>query len=125
MIPVVYIAAPLSAPNAWWRESNIRHAEWLALQVWQKGAVGLCVHTMTRFYGGILPEETWLRGDLALIDRCDAVLMGIGWEDSRGGQIERSHAHERGIPVFETLTDLEAWLKGREQELDRQAGLPL
>ena len=125
MIPVVYIAAPYSAANAWWREANIRHAEWLALQVWQKGAVGLCVHTMCRFYQGLLPEDTWLRGDLALIERCDAMLMGVGWEESAGSQAERSHAHTRGIPVFETLTDLETWLTGRAQELDRQAGLPL
>ena len=124
-IPIVYIAGPYRALTPWATEQHIRNAEYLALAVWRKGAVAVCPHTMTRFYGGMLGDAEALLGTLALLERCDAVVMVDGWEASDGSRVERSRAHERGLPVFENFLDFADWLDTREAEMERQAGLPL
>ncbi|MCI0620298.1 MAG: DUF4406 domain-containing protein [Acidobacteria bacterium] len=47
-----------------------------------------------------------MRECVALMLRCDAVLMVAGWEKSRGARIERWIACRSGLPVFETLETL-------------------
>jgi len=107
---VVYVAGPYRGADAWEIEENIRRAERLSLDVWRLGAVALCPHTNTRFFQGALPDAMWLEGDLELLSRCDAVLLTPDWARSRGATLERAFAEERGIPIFETLEALHAWL---------------
>jgi nucleoside 2-deoxyribosyltransferase len=114
---LLYLAGPYSAPSAWLIEHNVRQAEAVALQVWARGYVALCPHTMTRFYHGALPEAVWLAGDLEMLSRCDGVLLLKGWEQSRGAQAERDFALRVGIPVFLTLLDVETrWRNDRAEE---------
>ncbi len=47
-----------------------------------------------------------MRECVALMLRCDAVLMIAGWEQSRGARIEHWIARRNGLPVFETLETL-------------------
>src|SRR4029453_16217384 len=68
-LPVVYIAGPVRGASGWQMEQHARVAEALALEVWKLGAVALCPHTMTRFYGGEAPEALWLAGMLELVTR--------------------------------------------------------
>lgn len=110
-MPVVYIAGPFRGPSAWDVESNIRRAETLALEVWRLGAAAICPHTNTRFFQGAAPDEVWLKGDLEILRRCDAVLMTPDWEKSSGAQAERDDAEEHGISVFHSLDSLAAWLR--------------
>lgn len=108
---VVYIAGPFRGANAWDIENNIRRAENLALQVWQTGlAAALCPHTNTRFFQGAAPDEVWLKGDLEMLKRCDAVLLTWDWKDSVGVTKEVAYAKHCGIPVFEEFQHLQAWL---------------
>jgi nucleoside 2-deoxyribosyltransferase len=109
MIKVIYIAGPYRAKNAWDREENIRNAERLALEVWRLGHAALCPHTNNRFFDGILPDRVFLEGDLALLHRCDAVLLTSNWRKSRGAREEREIAIDQGIPVFESLEDFCEW----------------
>jgi len=109
-VTVVYIAGPYQGASAWAIEENIRRAERLALAVWQLGAVALCPHANTRFFHGAMHDATWYAGDLELVARCDAVLLTEDWRRSRGATEERAFAESRGIPVFETLDALHAWL---------------
>jgi hypothetical protein len=108
---IVYVAGPFRGPSAWAIEQNIRRAEALALEVWRSGAVALCPHTNTRFFQGALPDDVWLSGDLVLLERCDALLLTPDWESSGGATIERIHAERRGLPIFETIAALQAWLE--------------
>lgn len=123
--PVVYIAGPFRHKDSWGMENNIRRAEEAALEVWRMGAAALCPHTNTRFYQGAAPDDVWLTGDLAMLAKCDAVLMLPTWAQSQGATAERRFAEQRGIPVFETLEQLAAWV-GRSQadakELVAKAG---
>lgn len=106
---VVYVAGPYRGPNAWAIEQNIRRAEELSLRVWEMGMAAVCPHANTRFFQGALPDEVWLEGDLAMLAKCDALLLTAKWQESTGAVAEREFALERGIPVFYTLRDLDCW----------------
>jgi len=106
---VVYIAGPFRAGSAWEIELNVRRAEEAALQIWRMGMATLCPHTNTRFFQGAAADEVWLKGDLEMLSRCDAVLLVEGWERSEGAKAEAARARELGIPVFDNVRDLEGW----------------
>jgi len=108
---IVYIAGKFRGPNSWAVEQNIREAELRGFQVAQSGAMPLIPHTMTRFFDGTLTDEFWLLGTLALLERCDAVLMVSGWEYSVGAKAEREHAKARGLPVFDLFGQFADWLR--------------
>lgn len=97
---VVYIAGPFRGPNHWEIEQNIRRAEALALEAWRAGFAVICPHTNTRFFDGAAADEVWLKGDLEILRRCDAVIMTPDWERSTGAAAERKEAMKEGIPVF-------------------------
>lgn len=106
----VYVAGPFRGDNAWEIENNIRRAETLALSVWRLGAAAICPHTNTRFFQGAAPDEVWLKGDIEILRRCDAVILTDDWKRSSGARAEVAEAYSRGIPVFTSLADLEEWL---------------
>jgi len=113
---VVYVAGPFRGPDSWAIENNIRRAETLALEVWRSGAAAVCPHTNTRFYQGAAPDKVWLEGDLAILSRCDAILMTPDWERSSGARAERDYAVELGIKVFDNIEGLRAWIhKGLDE----------
>lgn len=107
---VVYVAGPFRGPNSWEIEENIRRAERLALEVWRLGAACVCPHTNTRFFQGAADDAVWLDGDLAILGKCDAVLMTPDWERSTGARAEKVHAEQHGVRVFYALADLAVWL---------------
>lgn len=107
---VVYVAGPFRASTSWGIEQNIRRAESLALEVWKLGAACICPHANTRFYQYELPDEVWLKGDLELLSRCDAVLMVPGWERSSGACAELDYAKRREMPFFYTIDEVKEWL---------------
>ncbi|MHC4162550.1 MAG: DUF7768 domain-containing protein [Planctomycetota bacterium] len=103
---LVFIAGPFRAANAWEIEQNIRRAETLALDAWRAGFAVICPHTNARFFQGAAPDDIWLRGDLEMLGRCDAVLLVAGWERSSGTAGEIEHARQCGIPAYESLAAL-------------------
>lgn len=107
---VVYIAGPFRAASAWGIEQNIRRAEALALRVWLAGAAAICPHANTRYFQGAAEDRIWLEGDLAILDRCDAILMTPDWERSNGARAEQQHAIVRQIPVFYDVESLVTWI---------------
>lgn len=108
---VVYVAGPFRGPNAWEIERNIRRAETLALEVWRMGAAVICPHTNTRFFQGAADDDVWLKGDLELLSRCDAVLMTPDWGKSSGATAEHLFASQREIPIFYQLLQLKEWIE--------------
>lgn len=108
---VIYIAGPFRGPSAWAIESNIRVAESLALEVWRAGAVAVCPHANSRYFQGAAPDDIWLTGYLELLRRCDAVLVTPDWTRSAGAMAEVAEADAHGLPVFDTLAGLVAWLR--------------
>ena len=111
---VIYVAGPFRGPNSWEIEENIRRAERLALQVWRLGAACICPHTNTRFFQGAADDAVWLNGDLAIVGKCDGVMLTEDWQRSSGARAEVEYAEARSIPVFLTLEDLAHWLNAVE-----------
>lgn len=108
---LIFISGPFRAPNSWEIEKNIRRAEALALEVWKLGAAVICPHANTRFFQGAAEDDLWLKGDLEMLRRCDAVMLTDTWRGSAGAKTEVAEAQHRQIPVFERLGDLWEWLE--------------
>lgn len=103
---IVYVAGPFRGPNHWEVENNIRRAETLALEVWRAGYAALCPHCNTRFFDGAADDSIWLQGDLAMLNRCDAMITTADWERSKGASAEVEFALVNSIPVFHSLDSL-------------------
>lgn len=110
-IPVIYVAGPFRGPSAWAIEQNIRVAEEWSLEIWRAGGAALCPHCNTRFFQGAAPDEVWLDGDIAILEKCDAIFMVPGWTNSTGACAELAHARKCGIRKFESLSMLRQWIK--------------
>jgi hypothetical protein len=118
-VKVVYIAGPFRATNpdgtndSWRTQEHIMRAMATALDVWKIGAAALCPHANTMFYQSAsgIPDRVWLDGDLEQLRRCDAVLMVDGWQASRGAAAEKLEAERIGVPVFEDIRALAAFLR--------------
>ena len=108
--PVVYVAGPYRASSECSLYNNIEEARNAAQDVWAMGAVALCPHLNTAFFGGVVPDDQFLDGDLVLISRCDAVLLLPTWRNSEGATAERWFAFGNDIPVFEEQELLAKWI---------------
>jgi hypothetical protein len=106
---VVYVAGKYSAECEAEVKKNIARAEEVAQEIWKKGHVAICPHLNTAHWGGMLTHEQFIKGDLELIRRCDAVFMLAGWPASKGACQEREFAMSNGIDVFFTRAELFAW----------------
>lgn len=116
---VVYVAGPFRSASAyvpgqqdcWGIQQNVMRAMELALEVWRLGAAAVTPHANTMFYQNAAPDNVWLDGDIAILDKCDAMIMTPDWRRSSGACNEEAHARGKGIPVFYDLVQLEEWLK--------------
>jgi hypothetical protein len=101
-IKVLYVAGPYrSVSGIRGVVENIRRAEDVALALWRMGAAVICPHMNTALLDGTDTDEMFLAGDLAMLARCDGVVMLPGWELSEGARVEKAKALVLGIPVFE------------------------
>lgn len=111
---VIYVAGPYRDRRGEWHiRENIREAERLAAEIWQRGGVALCPHKNTAFFGGMpgTDDETWLQGDLELLRRCDAVAVTSRWRSSSGAIQEVSLARKEGIRVLYNYQELWDFLR--------------
>lgn len=121
MMPCIYVAGPFRCASThmpgqqdnWGIQQNIMRAMALALEVWRMGGAALCPHANTAFYQNAAKDEVWLDGDLALLAKCDAVLMTPDWRRSTGARAEHEFAKSRRIPVLYNLLEvnqfIDAW----------------
>jgi hypothetical protein len=95
--PVIYLASPYSHEDEDIRARRHRHVCVAAAQLISQGAVVFSpvAHSHPIALYGNAPGdwETWKHQCLALLDRCDLmlVLMLDGWRESKGIQAEASH----------------------------------
>ena len=110
---LVYVAGKFRGPNAWAIEQNIRAAEVVGMEVAQLGAAPVIPHANTRFFHGTITDEFWLAATMALLERCDAVMLVPGWPTSTGALAEVARAKQLGLPVFcvGEFDMLATWLK--------------
>lgn len=103
----IYLAGKYRDVSPWHVELNIRNVERVALDVAGLGMVPVCTHTMYRYFDGQITAQFWIDATLAVMRRCDAVLVcGDNWLTSSGTLNEIAVADGIGIPVFHDLAQL-------------------
>lgn len=111
---LAYVAGPFSAPDRKGVEANIAAAVDVGLRVVALGYLPVIPHSMTgdARFSELQPYTFWIEGTLELLKRCDLCVMVPGWEHSSGARGERIWAIENGMPVYDSVTDLEVLLNG-------------
>ncbi len=121
MRKIVYIAGPFRGRNQFETERNVRHAEETGLEVAGLGGAPVIVHSMYRVFQDTLPDKVWTESAMAILARCDAMLLLVGWRKSIGSIIERDEAIRLQLPIFDVSQDddlrivwytLKTWLDG-------------
>lgn len=102
---VVYICGPYTGSGETSKIGNILVAKNAAIDIWSMGHAVVCPHMNTMDFelhdiGSSIPYETWIEGDLAILKRCDAVVILPGWEASRGAKEEVQFALANKIPIY-------------------------
>lgn len=116
---VIYIAGPYRNKNPFTVRRNILSSAETAAEVWRMGAVAICPHLNTALFEYYVPEQPddlWLRGDIEILKRCDALLTAGEWQRSRGTLAEVEEARAANVPVLYDLKALGRWLKRSEAE---------
>lgn len=102
---LAYVIGPYRADTIYQVRLNIMNAEYVALWLWKNGFAVICPHKNTGLLDGECPDETWLKGDIEILSRCDFAVCVRGWEGSKGSVDEVKYCKENGIPVYESYAD--------------------
>ncbi len=108
-MPHVYIAGKFTAPTPAETLAHIERAEAVAAEIISQTEqlVVLVPHSLGRsFISGPGSPAYWYAATMSLLDRCDAILMLPGWDESRGAVRELARAKELGMQVFFRVEDL-------------------
>ena len=97
---VIYLASPYRGRDEWAVWTNIVSAHIAAKQIWNKGHACISPVSNTAFMGEMDDFNKWMRGDLEILSRCDAICLNFGWEKSEGCRMEYSKAIELGMPIY-------------------------
>lgn len=100
---LLYVAGPIRPVGDQTLLGNLREAKRISMELWKMGHAVICPHANTNLEPDIWNNDQngvdWIKGDLKIVARCDAVVVCPGWETSAGTAIEISFAEERHIPV--------------------------
>lgn len=111
-IKLVFISGPYRSDTRWGTEQNVHAAENLSIEVAKTGAYPVCPHSNTRpYFEDIQPIEFWLKADLELMRKCDAIIHVSGWKQSKGSVVEHEEAVKIGMPTFLHVRELKEWLE--------------
>lgn len=105
---LVYISGKFSDPKPQEVQINIRKAAQAAASVWNLGFTAICPHLNApqMEHGCNCRYEEYMEGDLAILGRCDVVLMLPGWKESPGANVEMSEAIRLKKRVCSSVHDL-------------------
>lgn len=108
---VLYISGKYTDPRgAWYIHQNIEKAKEVAKRFWIKGFAVICPHANTAFMDcSTMTWEKWIAGDIAILERCDAIAMLDGYKESKGALAELQAAKEKGIEIFEISSCGTCW----------------
>lgn len=119
LIPLIYIAGPFRGSTPIIVRRNVEAARDLGLRVAECGAFPVIPHTMTADFDKLLSDDFWLHGTLALLQRCDAIVLTHTWEKSSGARAEHDWAHQHNMPIYIDVDPSQAYLMGRNWPLQQ------
>jgi len=97
---VIYVAGKYRGKTEREVFDNIIAARTVALKLWDRGYAVICPHTNSFFMGSMLSDEQFIKGDLEIVSRCDAIYMLRGWQQSEGAVKELRRAVELSMQVL-------------------------
>ncbi|HPO38693.1 MAG TPA: DUF1937 family protein [Kiritimatiellia bacterium] len=100
---LAYVAGPYRGRTHHDVSQNIAAAREVAAHLWSLGYAVICPHLNSAFMSGAAPEETFLNGGLAMLRRCDLVVLVPNWQASQGTAREIEEARSCGLPVFSDI----------------------
>ena len=112
---IIYIAGKYSAETRDEISLNIHKAFLTAQTIWSLGYFAFCPHKNTEHFEELVPSlthEDYIVGDIAMLERCDAIFMVDGWKESNGAIREHARAEQLGIQIFYDIEDLRRWNGG-------------
>jgi hypothetical protein len=85
-----------------WNEidANIQKAKEASIKLWQQGYAVFCAHMNTAHFDGLCPDEVWLKGDIEILKRCDAIFVLKNWQSSEGAKEELRIARKLGMEII-------------------------
>ena len=92
----------ISGPYRGHASDNIECARKAAIRLWEAGYAVFCPHLNTAHFelDCKCEDEVYLKGDLEILKRCDAIYMLRGWEESVGAVAEREAAIMQGKEII-------------------------
>lgn len=94
---LVYVAGKFRGANAWEIACHVHAAEEVALKIAELGGMPVVPHSLGQSMAGTLDESFWLKGTLALLARCDGILLLRNWLESAGARAESAFAEKHDI----------------------------
>jgi len=99
-LPMAYLSAPMSAPDALTRIFHYLAAKRASHELWEAEVLHYCPHTNSPAIGSSdVGYESWMAMDLKVLRRCDFIVMAGNWNESPGCRRELAMAMHLGLPV--------------------------
>ena len=96
---IVYIAHPYHSGTIDGIAENIWHARKVAKVYWQRGYAVFSPCQNSAFLDGVVPAQSFLDGDLAILAKCDLLVLSGDWLASEGCVSEKIFAERNSIPI--------------------------
>lgn len=96
----LYVAAPYSADTAEQKAANIQKALKLIQSLIEKGHSVVCPQTTLLGVIDEMPAEQKDRVCNQMLQRCDAIVLADGWQDSGGCGKAADYGRNNGIPRY-------------------------
>ena len=97
---VIYVAGKYRGETEREVFDNIISARSAALKLWDEGWAVVCPHTNSILMGSRLGDAQFIKGDLEIIRRCDAIYMLLNWQLSQGARLELAEAERLSLDVI-------------------------
>lgn len=88
----IYLAGKLTGKTDSERFLNTHLAIQYVVRLWKDGHEVYCPHMESLFIWDTLTSQEWIRRDLKIIERVDAVAFLPNWKNSVGARQEHAHA---------------------------------
>lgn len=102
---LVYVAGKYSGETREEVQANIDLAETVGKALLKNGCAPLIPHKITSHWDTDpqfqrFEHKDWMRACIVMLNKCDAIIMCPGWQDSKGARQEHEYATICGIPVL-------------------------
>lgn len=105
---LVYIASRYTADTPEEINQNVIKATEAGKALLKRGYCVIVPHSMTQAWdqGTDLTWEDFMRNCLTMLERCDAICLLEGWEQSHGANMEKTFAQAHDMPIYYGVDEL-------------------